>query len=127
MTGWIGKIGKPAKRNSMGVELLLRLGAVIYTKTNIPQSLMVGSPHVVDEHSLWSISSCQFHFRTSKSFQKRILQQLAPPVAYAAALSVCRNKLHNAAGFVGINRQWQMIDSSKTVIGGCSKSVLALY
>ena len=39
--GWVGLIGKPAPRNSLGVDMVLRLGAVIYVKTNIPQSLMV--------------------------------------------------------------------------------------
>lgn len=39
--GWVGLIGKPAARNSLGVKMVLRLGAVIYVKTNIPQSLMV--------------------------------------------------------------------------------------
>ena len=39
--GWVGLIGKPAAMNSLGVKMVLRLGAVIYVKTNIPQSLMV--------------------------------------------------------------------------------------
>lgn len=46
--GWVGLIGKPAARNSMGVDMVLRLGAVVYVKTNIPQSLMVSRafPHI---------------------------------------------------------------------------------
>lgn len=32
---------EPAKRNAYLVELLLSLGAVLYVKTNIPQTLMV--------------------------------------------------------------------------------------
>ncbi|KAI9744957.1 MAG: hypothetical protein M1818_001884 [Claussenomyces sp. TS43310] len=39
--GWVGRIGQPAAQHSMAVQLMLRLGAVIYVKTNIPQSLMV--------------------------------------------------------------------------------------
>ncbi len=39
--GWVGLIGKPAKQNSLGVAMVLRLGAIIYVKTNVPQSLMV--------------------------------------------------------------------------------------
>ena len=31
-SGWVGLIGKPAARNSLGVDLVLRLGAVIYVK-----------------------------------------------------------------------------------------------
>jgi hypothetical protein len=38
--GWVGLTNKPAKRDS-GTTILKRLGAVLYIKTNIPQSLMV--------------------------------------------------------------------------------------
>lgn len=34
---------EPAKANSALVELLLALGAVLYVKTNIPQTMMVSS------------------------------------------------------------------------------------
>lgn len=34
----------PAKSNSAVVQILLDLGAVLYVKTNIPQTMMVGSP-----------------------------------------------------------------------------------
>lgn len=30
--GWVGLIGKPAPQNSLGVDMVLRLGAVIYVK-----------------------------------------------------------------------------------------------
>jgi amidase len=46
--GWIGLIGKRAERSSMGVDLVLRLGAVVYCKTNVPQSLMVSPQYPVE-------------------------------------------------------------------------------
>lgn len=39
--GWVGLVGKPAKTSAAIVQRLLDMGAVIYVKTNIPQSLMV--------------------------------------------------------------------------------------
>jgi Asp-tRNA(Asn)/Glu-tRNA(Gln) amidotransferase A subunit family amidase len=39
--GWVGLTNKPAKRDSGTTTMLKRLGAVLYIKTNIPQSLMV--------------------------------------------------------------------------------------
>ncbi|EOD52200.1 putative acetamidase protein [Neofusicoccum parvum UCRNP2] len=43
--GWVGLVGKPAPRNGPEVEFLLGLGAVIYCKTNIPQSLMMSDSY----------------------------------------------------------------------------------
>ncbi|WEW61500.1 amidase [Emydomyces testavorans] len=43
--GWVGLIGKPAPRNGCMAELLLSMGAVIYCKTNIPQSLMMSDSY----------------------------------------------------------------------------------
>jgi amidase len=43
--GWVGLIGKPAEKNSIGVDVLIRLGAVVYVKTNIPQSLMMSDSY----------------------------------------------------------------------------------
>lgn len=39
--GWVGLTNKPAQSNSSIVQLLESMGAVLYVKTNIPQSLMV--------------------------------------------------------------------------------------
>lgn len=39
--GWVGLTNKPATRNAGAAITLRRLGAVLYVKTNIPQSLMV--------------------------------------------------------------------------------------
>lgn len=39
--GWVGLIEKPAASDSLCVKVIIRLGAVVYVKTNIPQSLMV--------------------------------------------------------------------------------------
>lgn len=39
--GWVSMIGRPAERDCNLVEILKGLGAVVYCKTNIPQSLMV--------------------------------------------------------------------------------------
>lgn len=36
----------PATKNSALVEMLLKLGAVLYVKTNIPQTMMVGDLRV---------------------------------------------------------------------------------
>ncbi|KAB2579761.1 putative amidase [Lasiodiplodia theobromae] len=43
--GWVGLVGKPAPENGPEVEALLKLGAVIYCKTNIPQSLMMADSY----------------------------------------------------------------------------------
>ncbi|EQL34317.1 glutamyl-tRNA (Gln) amidotransferase [Blastomyces dermatitidis ATCC 26199] len=43
--GWAGLIGKPAKKSGSVVRLLLSLGAVLYVKTNIPQSLMMSDSY----------------------------------------------------------------------------------
>lgn len=48
-TGWVGLVGKPAASSSSIVRLLESMGAVLYVKTNIPQSLMVRS-HPVTSH-----------------------------------------------------------------------------
>ncbi|KIY64579.1 amidase [Cylindrobasidium torrendii FP15055 ss-10] len=40
--GYVSSIGRPAARNATLVELLLAAGAVIYVKTNVPQTLMLG-------------------------------------------------------------------------------------
>ncbi|KAJ6178101.1 hypothetical protein N7519_008562 [Penicillium mononematosum] len=39
--GWVGLTNKPAKSNSSIVQLLESMGAVLYVKTNVPQSLMM--------------------------------------------------------------------------------------
>jgi len=39
--GWVGLTGKPATRDAGSATMLRRLGAVLYVKTNIPQSLMM--------------------------------------------------------------------------------------
>lgn len=41
--GWVGLTNKPAQSNSSIVQLLESMGAVLYVKTNVPQSLMVHS------------------------------------------------------------------------------------
>lgn len=40
--GWVSMIGRPAERDCNLVAILRGLGAVVYCKTNVPQSLMVG-------------------------------------------------------------------------------------
>lgn len=40
-TGWVGLANKPAARSDSVVQLLESMGAVLYVKTNVPQSLMV--------------------------------------------------------------------------------------
>ena len=39
--GWVSMIGKPAVEDCNLVVILRKLGAVVYCKTNVPQSLMV--------------------------------------------------------------------------------------
>lgn len=51
MLGWVGLVGKPAPENGPEVEALLGLGAVIYCKTNIPQSLMVSNQQIRDAYN----------------------------------------------------------------------------
>ncbi|KAJ5085321.1 hypothetical protein N7532_010092 [Penicillium argentinense] len=43
--GWVGLIGKPAKSSSSVVQLLESMGAVMYVKANIPQSLMMSNSY----------------------------------------------------------------------------------
>ncbi|EAL85287.1 acetamidase, putative [Aspergillus fumigatus A1163] len=43
--GWVGLIGKPAQRSSSIARLLESMGAVLYVKTNIPQSLMMSDSY----------------------------------------------------------------------------------
>ncbi|KAI9740487.1 MAG: hypothetical protein M1834_005067 [Cirrosporium novae-zelandiae] len=43
--GWAGLIGKPAQENTEGVEIAFSLGAIVYVKTNIPQSLMMSDSY----------------------------------------------------------------------------------
>lgn len=42
--GWVGQIGMPAAEDCGLVKVLRRLGAVMYVKTNISQSIMVSGP-----------------------------------------------------------------------------------
>jgi amidase len=39
--GWVGLANKPAAKSDSVVQLLESMGAVLYAKTNVPQSLMV--------------------------------------------------------------------------------------
>ncbi|KAJ5555744.1 hypothetical protein N7461_004214 [Penicillium sp. DV-2018c] len=43
--GWVGLTNKPAKSNSSIVRSLEAMGAVLYVKTNIPQSLMMSDSY----------------------------------------------------------------------------------
>lgn len=43
--GWVGLIGKPAAQDNVAVQQYRGLGAVIYCKTNIPQSLMMSDSY----------------------------------------------------------------------------------
>ncbi|KAH8926192.1 amidase [Atractiella rhizophila] len=43
--GYVGWIGNAAKFNSLLVDILLEQGAVIYCKTNVPQTMMTGESH----------------------------------------------------------------------------------
>ncbi|CAG8909844.1 unnamed protein product [Penicillium egyptiacum] len=43
--GWVGLTNKPAKCNSSIVQLLESMGAVLYVKTNVPQSLMMSDSY----------------------------------------------------------------------------------
>ena len=38
--GYVAGIGKPSEKHAVITELLLRAGAVLYVRTNVPQSLM---------------------------------------------------------------------------------------
>ena len=43
--GWVGLVGKPAPEDGVAVQQLKSLGAIIYCKTNIPQSLMMSDSY----------------------------------------------------------------------------------
>lgn len=40
--GYVGWIGNVSDRNAVMADLLLQQGAVLYVRTNVPQSLMLG-------------------------------------------------------------------------------------
>lgn len=40
--GYVARVGKPASKQSTLVKLLLDAGAVLYVKTNVPATLMMG-------------------------------------------------------------------------------------
>lgn len=42
--GWVGLTNKPASADGHAVQTLRRMGAVLYVKTNVPQSMMVRNP-----------------------------------------------------------------------------------
>jgi amidase len=43
--GFVSLVNKPAEQNSPLIDLLLELGAVLYVKTNIPQTMMTADSH----------------------------------------------------------------------------------
>ncbi|KAK5065356.1 hypothetical protein LTR84_001194 [Exophiala bonariae] len=43
--GFVSLLNKPAEQNSPLVDILLNLGAVLYVKTNIPQTMMTADSH----------------------------------------------------------------------------------
>ena len=43
--GWVGLLGKPAAEDGVAVQQLKSLGAIIYCKTNVPQSLMMSDSY----------------------------------------------------------------------------------
>ncbi|PYI24861.1 amidase signature enzyme, partial [Aspergillus indologenus CBS 114.80] len=43
--GWVGLIDKPARKSSSIARLLESMGAVLYVKTNVPQSLMMSDSY----------------------------------------------------------------------------------
>ncbi|KAJ5626117.1 hypothetical protein N7510_002426 [Penicillium lagena] len=43
--GWVGLVNKPAQSSSSVVQLLESMGAVLYVKTNVPQSLMMSDSY----------------------------------------------------------------------------------
>ncbi|KAM0542208.1 hypothetical protein ACHAPJ_012900 [Fusarium lateritium] len=51
--GYVGRSFKPADRNAVMVDILEKLGAVIITKTAIPQSIMYGET----ESPLWGLTT----------------------------------------------------------------------
>lgn len=45
--GFVSFLDRVSEKNSPLVEILLELGAVLYVKTNIPQTLMVSTAEIV--------------------------------------------------------------------------------
>ena len=43
--GWVGMISKPAAEDNIAVQQYKQMGAIIYCKTNIPQSLMMSDSY----------------------------------------------------------------------------------
>jgi amidase len=55
VSGYVSWIGKVAERNASLTEILIESGAVLYVRTNVPQTLMVrftfeSFPIVTDSH-----------------------------------------------------------------------------
>ncbi|KIX03209.1 uncharacterized protein Z518_06761 [Rhinocladiella mackenziei CBS 650.93] len=43
--GWVGLVGKPAGQDELTVQQYRSLGAIVYVKTNVPQSLMMSDSY----------------------------------------------------------------------------------
>lgn len=52
LTGWVGLTNKPSMQDGNAAATLRRLGAVLYVKTNVPQSMMVRTVYI--------LSSCTY-------------------------------------------------------------------
>jgi hypothetical protein len=72
--GWVGLANKPAAKSDSVVQLLESMGAVLYAKTNVPQSLMVCSCLVL---YLFSPSRC---LKTNRGVDVRLLQPRFRPI-----------------------------------------------
>lgn len=54
--GLVAYLGKISDTNSPLVDILLSLGAVIYVKTNIPQTLMVSEMFVFGQNTRYTLT-----------------------------------------------------------------------
>ncbi|KAH8807797.1 acetamidase [Xylogone sp. PMI_703] len=43
--GWVGLTNQPASRDAHSVQILRKLGAILYVKTNVPQSMMMSDSY----------------------------------------------------------------------------------
>lgn len=66
--GWVGLVGKPAQKSSSIAQMLESMGAVLYVKTNVPQSLMVCTSPYMSMQMLMRIR-CPTHTITSSASQ----------------------------------------------------------
>jgi hypothetical protein len=95
-------VGKPAEDNSARAAMLIDLGAVLYCKTNLPQSIMTGD-------SDNNVFGRTLNLATSFSLRVEVQEAKAPSLLFEAAFSELGRIL--VAAFVSHQSAMESMDS----------------